>query len=55
MKKKLIKEEKENPKANSKSVLQKLVHAKDDETNFSFSDERTRKKNREQFFAHLFS
>ena len=40
--KKLIKEEKENPKANSKSVLQKLVHAKDDETNFSFSDEELR-------------
>ena len=39
---KLISEERNNPKLNSKSVLQKLVHAKDDETNFSFSDEELR-------------
>lgn len=40
--KKLIKEEKENPKTSKISVLQKLVHAKDDETNFSFNDEQLR-------------
>ncbi|QDK40257.1 hypothetical protein DOM21_02055 [Bacteriovorax stolpii] len=44
--KKLITEEQKNSKKDTNnsrpSVLQKLVHAKDDETNFSFSDEELR-------------
>ncbi len=39
---KLIDEEKKNPKKDCNSVLQKLVHAKDAETNFSFNDEQLR-------------
>lgn len=38
----LISNERNNPQKNGSSVLQKLVHAKDAETNFSFSDEELR-------------
>lgn len=38
----LIREEKKNLHANGKSVLQKLVHAKDPDTKFSFSEEELR-------------
>lgn len=38
----LISNERNNPQENGSSVLQKLVHAKDAETNFSFSDEELR-------------
>lgn len=39
---KLIKNERQNPISSSGAVLQKLVHAKDDETGFSFSDDELR-------------
>lgn len=38
----LISNERNNPQKNGSSVLQKLVHAKDAETNFSFSNEELR-------------
>jgi|GEM_PF-784124 len=38
----LISNERNNPQKNGSSILQKLVHAKDAETNFSFSDEELR-------------
>lgn len=38
----LISNERNNPQKNGSSVLQKLVHAKDAETNFSFNDQELR-------------
>jgi len=39
---KLINDEKQNSRTIHKGILQKLVHAKDEETNYSFSDEELR-------------